>query len=84
MGVLYPLARRRLMITVARRYAMANIHPLLEPFQPAKDSPFNRDQAAHLLNRAAFGGMPDEIARVQEMGPRRAVDWLLDFPDASR
>jgi uncharacterized protein (DUF1800 family) len=37
-------------------------------------------EAAHLLNRAGFGGPPGEIRRVHALGPAAAVDWLLDGP----
>ncbi len=56
--------------------------PLLQPYTPTADAPFDAVKAAHLLNRAGFGGTLDEIARVLELGPQRSVDWLLDFPDA--
>jgi len=61
---------------------MASIHPLLAPYVPSESDPFDDVKAAHLLNRAGFGGTPDEVARVQKLGPQRAVEWLLDFPDA--
>ena len=54
--------------------------PVLQPFLP--QAAFDAVRAAHLLNRCGFGGTPEEVARVQELGPRKAVDWLLDFPDA--
>jgi uncharacterized protein (DUF1800 family) len=57
-------------------------HPLLEPFKPTAADPFDRTKAAHLLQRAGFGGTDDEIDEVLELGPGRAVDQLLDFPDA--
>ena len=61
---------------------MAAIHPLLKPFKPTESDPFDAVKAAHLLQRAGFGGTPAEIQRVMEMGPQAAVDWLMDFPDA--
>jgi len=61
---------------------MATIHPMLTPYTPTESNPFDDLKAAHLLNRAGFGGTPDEIARVRKLGPQGAVDWLLDFPDA--
>jgi hypothetical protein len=61
---------------------MANLHPLLRPYKPSDDAPFDHIKAAHLLNRAGFGGTPEEIDRVVKMGPQDAVDWLFDFPDA--
>ena len=61
---------------------MRQLHPLLQPYQPTSDDPFDAIKAAHLLNRAGFGGTPEEIERVMELGPQRAVESLLDFPDA--
>jgi len=46
------------------------------------DDPFDAVKAAHLLNRAGFGGTPAEVAAVMQQGPIQAVDALLDFPDA--
>jgi len=61
---------------------MIRQHPLLQPYTPSSDEPFDEVKAAHLLNRAGFGGRPDEIERVMKLGPQYAVDWLMDFPDA--
>src|ERR1039457_196438 len=35
--------------------------------------------AAHLLNRAGFGGPPADINRLLALGPARAVSHLVDF-----
>ena len=61
---------------------MVNLHPQLRPFKPSEASPFDSVKAAHLLNRAGFGGTEEEIDKVMKLGPIDAVDWLLDFPDA--
>jgi len=61
---------------------MPKLHPLLEPYVPTSDDPFDGIKAAHLLNRAGFGGTPEEIAAVQQLGPQGAIDLLMDFPDA--
>src|SRR5277367_102794 len=61
---------------------MATFHPLLAPYQPTADDPFDAAKAAHLLNRAGFGGTPDEVAHVLQIGPQAAVEEMLDFPDA--
>src|SRR2546421_28796 len=61
---------------------MVTLHPLLQPYQPSADDPFDAVKAAHLLNRAGFGGTLDEVEKVRKLGPAGAVDWLLDFPDA--
>ena len=61
---------------------MAMTHPLLTPYVPGDSDPFDKVKAAHLLNRAGWGGTPEEVEKVQKMGPKQAVEWLLDFPDA--
>src|SRR5687768_11068498 len=61
---------------------MAKLIGALQPYKPSSEKPFNAVRAAHLLNRAGFGGTEDEIKRVLELGPTEAVEWLLDFPDA--
>ena len=57
-------------------------HAQLQPYRPTTADPFDAVKAAHLLNRAGFGGTTPEIARVLEQGPAMAADALLDFPDA--
>src|SRR5436190_8364791 len=64
------------------RLTMAQAHPMLAPYQPSAEDPFDAIKAAHLLNRAGFGGTPEEIEKVVRMGPAEAIDWLFDFPDA--
>src|SRR5437667_36182 len=61
---------------------MSKLHALLQPYNPSSDDRFDSIKAAHLLNRAGFGGRPDEIEKVISLGPGGAVDWLMDFPDA--
>lgn len=61
---------------------MAKLHPLLQPYVPSSDDPFDAVKAGHLLNRASFGGTREEVIAVMEQGPRRAIETLLDFPDA--
>jgi len=61
----------------------SRLHQLLQPYQPNESDPFDRVKAAHLLNRAGFGGTSAEIDQVVKLGPADAVDWLFDFPDAS-
>jgi len=42
-------------------------------------SKWNYSTAAHLLNRAGFGGIPAEIERLQQMGPDAAVASFVDY-----
>ena len=51
----------------------------LAPLGPAD---WNRDFAAHLLERAGFGGTPDEIETLAEMTPAEAVARLVRFEGA--
>jgi hypothetical protein len=60
---------------------MAKLHAQLEPFVESSTEPWDRVRAAHLLNRAGFGGTEEEIEQVVSMGLKKSVDWLLDFPD---
>ena len=56
---------------------------MLKPL--AKDA-WNYETAAHLLNRAGFGGPPEEIARLTDLGHDAAVASLLDYekiPDST-
>jgi uncharacterized protein (DUF1800 family) len=54
--------------------------------RPLPDQRWNFKMAAHLLNRAGFGGPPSEIERLAVLGPERAVAFLVDYehvPDAT-
>ena len=46
---------------------------------PIGAADWNRNRAAHLLERAGFGGTPDEIGRLAAMTPAQAVDSLVDY-----
>ena len=46
---------------------------------PISATDWNYDRAAHLLERAGFGGTPEDIGRLAAMTPRQAVDSLVDF-----
>jgi uncharacterized protein (DUF1800 family) len=50
---------------------------------PLPDSKWNNATAAHLLNRASFGGTPDEIKRTQQKGLIAAVRDLVDVKNAT-
>ncbi|MDB5327160.1 MAG: hypothetical protein JWM57_2729 [Phycisphaerales bacterium] len=61
---------------------MAKLHPMLEPFGSAPGETWDRMHAAHLLNRATFGGNDADVAEAYALGAVGAIDKLLDFPDA--
>ena len=48
---------------------------------PRAKGKWTREEAAHLLNRAGFGGTPAEIDRLHGMGRRKAVEHLLSAED---
>ena len=50
---------------------------------PIAEANWNYETAAHLLERAGFGGTPDQIQSLAELGPQAAVHSLVHF-DTSR
>lgn len=50
-------------------------------FSPLPEHLWNRYSAAHLLNRAGFGGTPDEIASLESLGVQGSVESLLKTDD---
>ena len=47
--------------------------------QPITAAEWNYDRAAHLLERAGFGGTPNDIQRLAEMTPEQAVRSLVYY-----
>jgi len=52
-------------------------------FSPLSEKHWDRYSAAHLLNRAGFGGTPAEIDRIHALGNEKAVVSFLDADDDS-
>ncbi len=55
--------------------------------KPISRKQWNFTTAAHLLNRAGFGGTPKEIEELVHLGPEKAVSKLVDFekiPDETK
>ena len=50
-----------------------------DDLSPIADSDWSYDFAAHLLERAGFGGTPEEVARLAAMTPAQAVAHLVDY-----
>ena len=48
----------------------------LDPIQPAD---WDRARAKHLLNRAGFGGTPEDIDRLATLTPVEAVRRIIDY-----
>ena len=53
--------------------------PISSPLESIDSQQFGYAQATHLLNRAGFGGRPEEILSLQLMGLDKAVDYLVDY-----
>ncbi len=47
--------------------------------QPLPAAEWNRERAAHLLERAGFGGTPAEVDRLAAMSPKQAVRSLVYY-----
>jgi len=47
--------------------------------RPLPASKWNVSTAAHLLNRAGFGGTPSDIEKLEALGPDAAVASLVDY-----
>jgi len=50
-----------------------------DDLSPIAAADWNAARAAHLLERAGFGGTPDDIARLAAMTPEQAVDSLVEY-----
>ena len=46
---------------------------------PIEGKDWNAHRAAHLLERAGFGGTPGEVARLAKMTPAEAVESLVEY-----
>ena len=51
----------------------------VDSLQPLPASEWSYDHAAHLLERAGFGGTPEDIARFAAMTPEAAVDLIVNY-----
>jgi uncharacterized protein (DUF1800 family) len=51
----------------------------LERYKPTRSDPWDKRKAAHLLQRAGFGGRPDEIEALVKQGVAAAVDELVHY-----
>ena len=53
----------------------------VDDLTPIKAADWNRARARHLLNRAGFGGTPEDIDNLAAMMPAAAVERLVDYED---
>ena len=75
------LSKFSLMAVIAAAGLFAQAAPLgwQDSLDPLPASEWNRDRAAHLLQRAGFGGTPREVALLATMSPKQAVRSLVDY-----
>jgi hypothetical protein len=50
-----------------------------DDLRPITDQEWTYERAAHLLERAGFGGTPAEIEKLANMTPSAAVSYLVDY-----
>src|SRR6476469_9831111 len=53
--------------------------PWQNDLTPITKAEWNYDRAAHLLERAGFGGTPEEVQRLAAMAPRDAVREMVYY-----
>ena len=60
---------------------LANIPPTawVNDLRAITEKDWNYQRAAHLLERAGFGGPPEEIGKLARLTPAQAVDALVDY-----
>ncbi|MDQ3010076.1 MAG: DUF1800 domain-containing protein [Acidobacteriota bacterium] len=67
--------------TIARKTSPSSAGPAVwaGDLAPIAARDWSYDRAAHLLERAGFGGTPEEIERLAKMTPQAAVNYLVDY-----
>jgi uncharacterized protein (DUF1800 family) len=51
----------------------------VEDLSPIGPADWSYERARHLLERAGFGGTPEDIERLARMTPEQAVSWLVEY-----
>ena len=78
---------KRLAISALLLLVMAQVHAQAGgagDLAPISANQWTPAHAAHLLERAGFGGTPQEIARLAAMSPQAAVNELVNFKHSDR
>ena len=57
----------------------AGPHEWVGDLAPIRAADWNFERAAHLLERAGFGGTPEDIQRLADMTPEQAVRTLVHY-----
>ncbi len=67
------------LISTAPAYANSEAENWQGDLAPIAQSDWCYERAAHLLERAGFGGTPGEVAHLAALTPQQAVDYLVDY-----
>ncbi len=51
----------------------------LESYKPDSSNPWDKYKAAHLLNRAGFGGKPEEVEHLVKIGYEKSIDEIVNY-----
>lgn len=73
------LAEKRVAVTAALDAAALAHAEALGGLKPITSKQWDYAKARHLLFRAGFGGNPKEIEKLVQMGPHKAVDYLIEY-----
>lgn len=75
------LPKLALTVLFAGTGLMAHAAPVAwqDSLEPLPSPEWNRERAAHLLERAGFGGTPAEVSRLAAMSPQQAVRSLVYY-----
>ena len=68
-----------LLLTLLFSFTNTGMAATVDSLEPLPESEWSYDHAAHLLERAGFGGAPEEIARFAAMTPDAAVDLIVNY-----
>lgn len=68
-----------LLLQGAATWALAAPAAWQNDLSPLAATDWNRERAAHLLERAGFGGTPDEVERFAKLNPQQAVRALVRY-----
>lgn len=68
-----------LLLLLLFSFANTGMAATVDSLEPLPASEWSYDHAAHLLERAGFGGTPEEIARFAAMTPEAAVDLIVNY-----
>jgi uncharacterized protein (DUF1800 family) len=62
-----------------KKLMQAVVSAALKPWSPSRSAPWDKTRAAHLWNRAGFGGRPDEIDALLKLSPAAAIKQFLNY-----